>query len=213
MRALLTCAALLLGAAAGAQEPARGAQPGAEAMRARLQRLAPEERAHLARNLEQFERMAPRERARLLERARVLREHERALGPERELAPQRGDAALKEAERRLRGWLRERGREVRERLPKGVRERLEKAPPELRRRYLERLAEQQERLGQRVLARAREQGGLGPEELRRLERLPPREQMRALRETLGERGRSALRNRAPDHRAGSRLPGEPVWSR
>ncbi|HEX6882637.1 MAG TPA: hypothetical protein VF530_04595 [Planctomycetota bacterium] len=209
MRGLLVCAALLLGTGVGAQEPARGPQPGSEAMRARLQRLAPEERAHLARNLEQFERMAPRERARLLERARVLREHERALGgPGHELAPQRGDAALKEAERRLRALLRERGREVRERLPKAVRERLEKAPPELRRRYLERLAEQQERLGQRVLARAREQGGLGPEELRRLERLPPREQVRGLRETLGRRG-----DRAPDHRTGSRPSGEPVRSR
>lgn len=188
MRAVLLCAALVLGALASAQEPARTAQPGSEAVRARLQRLSPEERAHLTRNLEQFERMSPRERARLLERARVLRQHERALGaPARELAPQRGDAALKEAERRLRTWLRERGREVRERLPKTVRERLEKAPPELRRRYLERLAEQQERLGQRVLARAREHGGLAPEELNRLERLPAREQVRALRETLARR--------------------------
>lgn len=162
-----------------------------DSTRARLETLSQAERLRLARNLEQFQRLPPRTRTKLLERARVLRERERALGQpftdERGAPLREGDLALHEAGKRWRTHLRERGREVRERLPEPVRRRLEQASPELRRRFLERLGESQERLVTRVLTRARERHELSPGEAQRLERLPKREQVRALREHYAAR--------------------------
>lgn len=186
MRALFLGCVLLLGALLpAAQEPARDADP----LRARLHALTREERGRLVKNLELLQRLPPRAKAKLLERARVLRERERVFGlsTEREPGTNPRDLALQEATKRWRTWLRERGREVRERLPRHVLQRLEQARPEARRRYFERLIEQQERLGSRVLARARERAELPPHEVRRLEGLPARERMRALRELYAGR--------------------------
>jgi hypothetical protein len=161
-------------------------------VRERLRRLSLTERAQLARNLEELQNLSPRARAKLLERARVLRERERAFGratgPETGAEARQGDEGLRAADRRWRAWLRERGREARSRLPATLLQRLETARPETRRRYFERVIEQQERFGRRVLAKARERAELAPEEARRLEGLPAREQLRGLREHYARRG-------------------------
>ena len=144
MLALFLACLLHLGAPVQAGERA-GPAPATDALRERLQRLSPEGRRSLARNLEQFQRLEPRTRTKLLERAQILRERQRAFGlvtgsePGASGAQKGGDAALQEATRRWRAWLRERGHEVGERLPKHVLQRLEQARPELRRRYFERL--------------------------------------------------------------------------
>jgi hypothetical protein len=169
-----------------AQEPAQR-RPG---LRARLAERPAAERERLERNLERFDELPKHKRARLLERARVLRERE-----------QHFDAALVEALKRrldemrvrqeddsaralLRTWLREdlkqRGRELRARLPERLRQRLDRALPEVRQRYFERLRDDGERVTRRALARLRERFGLSPQEVQRLERLPFPERLREL---------------------------------
>lgn len=193
MLALLLGCALILGAPLAAQEPVSPDLTHPDPMRERLHALTEEQRSRLARNLEQLERLPPRTRAKLLERARVLRERERAFGRSKPQEPdaRRQEQALQEASRLRRAWLREQGREVRARLPERVVRRLEQARPEVRRQYLERVIEQQERLGRRVLVKAQERSELPPHEVRRLERLPAREQIHALREFYRERGATA----------------------
>jgi hypothetical protein len=178
----------------------RTPQPGRplERVRERLQARPAPERERLETNLDQFERLPKEVRARLLQRARILRERERAFerSVTRELRQRlqelRGELGNEKANELWRAWLREslkeRGCELRKRMPEKLRRRLEEASPETRRRVLERLLEERETVGRRALARLRERFGLPPSEIRRLERLPFDERLRALRE-LALRGR------------------------
>ena len=179
-------------------KPGLPAPRSVEALRQRLRERPPSERERLEQHLEEFEKLSPEARAWLLERARGLRERERALdegGSERNPGEPRArkDAGTRRPEpqgrergeerhRELRERLREAGRELRQRLPQGLRERLEAAPPELRRRFFQRLGQERERRGQRALEGLARRLGLSARELHRLQSLSPRERERALRE-------------------------------
>jgi hypothetical protein len=207
--ALLRCGVLLLGVCGmsaaprgqelpHATESASGRRP-IERLRERLRSRPAEERERLERHLDAFQGLPAEKRARLLARARVLRERERSLAaglvpePRRRLQDKR-DVEPEGAAELSRTLLRERfralGREVRTRLPAELRRRLERAPPEQRRRFLERLGEEREHLSRRVLARMRERFSLSTREFRRLERMPLAERLRALRELDGREHRS-----------------------
>jgi hypothetical protein len=195
---LLRTTFLLLGLCAAAARPA-GAQdgttppagrPGAvlERLRERWSARPQEERARLERHLEEFQKLPPQTRRKLLERARALRERERSIelaAPHElkqrmeELGPERARELWRE---HLRERVRERGRELRLRLPPDMRAQLEQAPPDVRRRLLERLVLEYEHRSREVLSGLRERRGLSPREVQRLERLPLPERLRALRE-------------------------------
>ncbi len=186
--------------------------PPIERLRERIRGRPREERARLEHHLAEFERLPPDARRRLLERARVLRTQEHALGePARErhgprgaFGPGHGDPARAE----LRERCRERGREMRARLPRSLLLRLEQAPPEERRALLERLAQRREPGSLRALPGMGERFGLSHEELRRLERLPPEERLEALRR-LHERCTSERGpRRGPPRRGPAEAPPE-----
>jgi hypothetical protein len=158
-------------------------------LRERLAELPNVERTRFERNLEQFERLPRRTRARLLERASALREREQALDEAltnalRKRLKERGGREHESARELWRTWLREdlkqRGRELRARLPERLRHKLDHAPLEVRQRYFERLRDQSERVARLALGRMRERFGLSPREVQRLERLPLPERLRAL---------------------------------
>jgi hypothetical protein len=182
----------------GAGAPLDERRP-AERLRERLSALPAEERVRLEHHLEEFERLPAAARARLLERARALREREQAM---RTAAPEAGPRCTgldeeRPGERwraRLRECFRERGREVRARLPAELRRRLEQAPPDVRRAVLERIARGREQKSLDALRWLRQRAELEPKELERLERLSPPERLRALRELCpGEPGHRARR--------------------
>ena len=159
MLRLLRCALLWIGllwigpggavAGATAQQPEGPHVPhsdrSVERMRERLRARPPEERARLERHLEEFEGLPPEKRAKLLERARALREREQAVDRAAPRELRRKLEGLEEQQARelwaahLRERFRERGHELRARLPESLRRRLERAPPEARRNFLERL--------------------------------------------------------------------------
>ncbi len=226
MLALFATALLFLAQAGPDANPAPDVRPHPpiERLRERIRGRPREERARLEHHLAEFERLPPDARRRLLERARVLRTQERALGePARERhgprgafspehgGPGHGDPARAE----LRERCRERGREMRARLPHPLLLRLEQAPPEERRALLERLAQRREPSSLRALPGMGERFGLSHEELRRLERLPPEERLEALRR-LHERCTSAARpstsergpRRGPPRRGQAEAPPE-----
>ena len=157
-----------------------------EKMRERLRTRPAEERARLERHLEEFEGLPAPTRAKLLERARALRERERAVDSaaprelRRQLEELEGDQARELWVSHLRERFRERGHELRARLPENLRRRLERAPPEARRSFLERLFRERESVSRKALARMRELYGLPRGEIQRLERLPLPERLHAM---------------------------------
>jgi len=163
-----------------------------EELRVRLAARPAAERERLEHHLDEFEKLPPQARAKLLQRARTLREREQALP-----ATPRTEAEARPAERqaRLRAEIRAQGGEVRGRLPEALRKRLEKAEPEERRRLLERMARERERLSREAIHAMTEQLPLAPHEVQRLERLPVDQRLRAMRE-LSRAART--RSRAQD---------------
>lgn len=165
-----------------------------ERMRERLRARPAEERARLERHLQEFEELPAQTRVKLLERARALRERERAVD---RAAPRELRRRLEELDRdqaselwvsHLRERFRERGRELRARLPEDLRRRLERARPEERRRFLERLFRERETVSRKALARMRERFGLPRGEIQRLERLPLAERLHAMLELRSRAG-------------------------
>ncbi len=157
-----------------------------ERMRERLRVRPAEERARLERHLQEFEELPEQTRMKLLERARALRERERAVDRaaprelRRRLEELDGDQARELWFAHLRERFRERGRELRERLPESQRRRLERSSPEERRRFLERLFREREPVSRKALARMHERFGLPRGEIQRLERLPLAERLHAM---------------------------------
>ena len=155
-------------------------------LRERLRARPAEECARLERHLEEFEQLPAQARMKLLERARALRERERAvdMAIPRELRQRLEELDREQARElwisHLRERFRERGRELRERLPESLRRRLERAPPEARRRFLERLFQEREAVSREALARMRERFELLGGEVQRLERLPLAERLHAM---------------------------------
>src|SRR5262245_61416332 len=155
-------------------------------MRERLSGLPAEERGRLERNLQEFERLPAETRVKMLERARALRERERAVdrATPRELRRRMEELEQQQARElwatHLRERFRERGHELRARLPEGLRRRLERAPPEARRNLLERLFRERELVSRKALARMHELYGLSRGEIQRLERLPLDERLHAM---------------------------------
>lgn len=163
-------------------------------LRLRLRARPAPERERLERHLSEFEGLTPAERAKLLQRARMLREREQALA--------RIEAQARPAERQthLRDEIRAQGGEVRRRLPEKLQKRLEQAGPEERRWLLERLAHERERISRDAIEAMRERLQLAPHEVRRLERLPVEARLRAMRELSGAaraRPRAESRTRPP----------------
>lgn len=201
MLSLVRCGLLLIGlcsavtgalaqSQAGRTQDGPRSTPALDELRAGLRARPAEERARLERRLDEFEKLPPQARRKLLERARALRERERSVGeslprelrarlegPDAERAREQWDAHLRER-------FRERGRELRARLPENLRRRLEHAPPEARRRFLERLFQEREPVSRKALDGLRARG-LSGRELRRLERLPVDERLHALLEIRG----------------------------
>src|SRR5262245_8375479 len=170
-----------------------------ERLRERLRSSPPEKRARIERRLDEFEKLPPQVRAKLLQRALALRERERAVDDSlpRELRRRMDELDPERARElwlsHLRERLRQDGRELRERLPEDLRHRLERAPPEARRRFLEMLFEEREPVSRKALERMRERWGLSEAEIRRLEALPLAERLHAMLEmrssvTAGEGG-------------------------
>lgn len=189
----LLCAWLCLGLGGSVSVPREQQAPLAdrapiERLRERLQGRPREERARLERHLREFEELPRAARLRLLERARVLRAQERSLEEARErrtarapLGPERGSEQWRA---QLREGFRERGRELRARLPAELRRRLDQTPPELRRGEFERWVQRYEQGSLRALAVLRAELGLSERELARLERMPLADRLVVLRELL-----------------------------
>jgi len=173
---------------AGGTESAPRSPRALEKLRESLRALPAEKRARFERRLDEFEQLPPQVRGKLLERARALREHERSVDGslKRELFRRLEELDAERARElwvaHLRERFRERGRELRERLPEDLRQRLERAPPEARRRFLERLFLEREPVSRKALERMRERLGLSGREIQRLERLPLLERLHAMRE-------------------------------
>lgn len=190
---ILTVASLFAASQATAQGPPRRPDESRthsiEELRERLRQRPAGERTRLERNLEQFERLPREARAKLLQRARALRERERSLegsdveshSGEHEQGHEDDAAGREHREARLHQRMREAGRELRARLPEGVRKRLEGASHEQRRRLLEHLLQERRRRGQAGLDRLEGRLGLDPNERRRLQRLPLDQRLEALR--------------------------------
>jgi hypothetical protein len=186
----------LLGGVSGpaAQQEQRSAEkaaqtvPALEKLRERVRALPPEKRARIERCLDEFEKLPPQVRMKLLERAMAFRERERAadVSMSHELRRRLDELDTESARElwisHLRERLREHGREVRERLPEDLRRRLERAPPEARRRFLEALFDEREPVSRKALERMRDRWGLSEEEIQRLERLPLGERLHAMLE-------------------------------
>jgi len=171
-----------------------------EKLREHLQELPPEERALLERHLDEFEGLSPQSRARLLERARALRERERSEAGAREARP-RTDGRMEgfDGERSREAWVahlrerfREHGRELRARLPEKLRQKLEHAPAETRRRFLEKLFQERERVSRGALEHMRVHYGLSKRDIERLERMPLPERLSAMVE-LGDPSKGSPR--------------------
>lgn len=173
--------ALVIGATAFVAPAARAQQPAARAdsPRERWQKLTDAERAELRARFEAFQKLGPREKRELLERANRLRKTSddvQSALPARvrerldELQPARRREALREI---VGGEARERGRDVREKLPDAWVKRLEQAPPDERLGLLAQFKETQiKRLCDMALDKLAPALGLGAEELQRTRALP-----------------------------------------
>lgn len=175
-----------------AQTPSPRVQASAartESPNERWQRLTDAERAELRERFEAYQRLGPREKNELVERANRLRvtsdDVQRALPAsvrERldELQPARRREALREI---VGGEARERGRDVREKLPDAWVTRLEQAPPEERLALLAQFKETQiKRLCDMALDKLAPALGLGEDELQRTRALPLEERAAAVLE-------------------------------
>lgn len=171
--------------------------PTLEAVRARWERLSPEEKERARERYEQYRAMSEEERVELKARARRLAETRQRvlndLGPEEKerlkgLEPERQREVVKDL---VQDEAREIASHVREKLPEGLIKRLEAARPEDRARYF--LQFKRTHLG-RIANYAIDQIGkrleLAPEEIARLKNLPQAERAQAvleLRKKLGAR--------------------------
>lgn len=165
-----------------------------ELLRERIRERPEEERVRLEQHLEEFEKLSPQSREKLLRRARVLRERERVLEAAEvpEVAPPQDGGKVRQEQRgrHLREKMRQLGSEMRSRLPRDLEQRLERAPPEQRRRLLERLWQDRERFSYKAIEKMRLRHDLAPREIQRLERLPLQQRLEALGELeQGRRGR------------------------
>jgi hypothetical protein len=158
------------------------AQPSAaraESPKERWQRLTDAERAELRERFEAYQRLGPREKNELVERAIRLRVTSDAVQRDLpanvrekldELQPARRREALREI---VGGEARERGRDLREKLPGAWVTRLEEARPEERLALLAQFKETQiKRLCDMALDKLAPALGLGEDELQRTRALP-----------------------------------------
>lgn len=173
--------ALVIGATAFVAPAARAQQPAARAdsPHERWQKLTDAERAELRARFEAFQKLGPREKRELVERANRLRKTSDDVQRELpasvrerldELQPARRREALREI---VGGEARERGRDVREKLPDAWVKRLEQASPDERLGLLAQFKETQiKRLCDMALDKLAPALGLSAEELQRTRALP-----------------------------------------
>jgi hypothetical protein len=184
----------VLALAAGTQERAQPARPGAQA-EPRVERVrrhwvdrAEGERRELDNRLTELEELPEEQRHEILARARALREAEHALRDamprelRRELEELQPEQGRERWRRHVRDCLRERGRTLREHLPHTLRERLERGPLETRRHVQHDLERGRERMGRHELERLARELGVAPGPVRRPAELSRAARQRFLRE-------------------------------
>lgn len=158
-----------------------------ELARSRWERLSPDERDAALARYEEYRRFAPTEQKELLARARRMRETSQRVQSElsndvlaklRDLEPEKRREALREI---VRDEAREKGQEIRAKLPDAWLERLESARPEQRPAILAQFREKHlKRIADFALERTGASLGLAGAEIQRMKELPPDERAQAV---------------------------------
>lgn len=183
--------ALLVLAPAGLAQgggPAAGRQPSAGNARERWQQMKPEERARMLERFEELKRRDQEERRELEQRGRALERIKEGflekLGEEEREALEGMDASQRRAwlHEKLRAESQERGRRIRELLPRDLIERLEGAQSPRERLHIQNefLQKLRNERGQNWLRFLAEEMDLPDEEVERIRELPPEQALMEL---------------------------------